>query len=1210
MRWGQDLLHPHPLLAARSCPGKLWVGLLWLAWIALAPGHAAPDEGFRVGGLVKQAGGHPVAGAEIWLGPVPSPYEQGLALLGLDETRHRAGQWTATTDASGYFEFTKIPRGLWRVQVRATGLVPMEQAAVAVVEDLQLPTVQLLDDRGLRLTVRGRGEEALWTGIQARAETLSPALWRAALRDDWRPLPRWALADDRGTVYLARAEEESLRFLAFAPGFLEDGGSTGGGEVQRSIHLQPSERWPVRVMGADGPIANAVVRIGRGYWPEGLSDEAGWCQVTAPGAGDLTVQVWTEDGASAIQRLAASTLPRTVLQGPTLKRAAGHVRQQETGRPLSGALVWIRSRPFGFGVSDAESGVFLAFGPTDEKAPLGAVAPGYMAAAIPAEDWHGGSFQLPLAADGRLSGVVVNATGQPITAAELWIVKREPGEETQAVQVRSRTFSTGDFLVPELEPGGRYRVIARKEGHAPAVVDAQASPQSTVPMRLVLAAGVEVFGRIVDEDDEPVSGARTVLDDNSLEDADRAAEAVLGAAATLSGTDGLFHLEDLKPGSYALVVHREGYAPTWVAGVELRGTESAFDFGKITLRAGVAIEGIVVDPEGNPVNEVRVALGTTGEGSSGLARRFAGGGIPTGTTDRTGRFRITGLLEGERLPLRLQKEGYADAAVPVVRAPTQEPLRVVLSPTVTLRGRVVSAGSGPVPGSILHILEQRGEVAIPGGRRYLETSRRAISTDAEGRFALSDVTPGIVTLRASAPGFSPTRLPPLHLDPGEVREDLALILLPGATILGIVADQDGNPIPGVHVEVAFPEPEISRDRLYADTTDDLGRFQIPGVPKGSVSLLATHERFQQHRESFTVEEDAAEIHLVLDQGFDLEGRVLNSDGSSVAGIDLQLDALTTSSPPRRTRSTDGGRFAFQGLAPGTFRLVAQGSAGESGEERLAIQQESVEGLEIRLQSVGSLWGHLVGPGTQELAAMEIRAQREGFLTRFGEINLSGEFGFDALAAGRWDVVAYSPTSGRRARESVVIEPGTPKARVDLDFDRNFVLKGQLIVNGAPVGGARIAVRPEAGAPISRAITQRDGLFEIPDQQSGPITLEVLLPESGLLVREAKEIEPGGVVVLDLWPVALTVRVGTAEGVSIPGARVTLQPAGIDPLVDQVQVARTTNEGGIAHFARVAPGRYLVVIQGAGFASRQRDLDLMPNEEPETLDVILEPVSPL
>ena len=72
---------------------------------------------------------------------------------------------------------------------------------------------------------------------------------------------------------------------------------------------------------------------------------------------------------------------------------------------------------------------------------------------------------------------------------------------------------------------------------------------------------------------------------------------------------------------------------------------------------------------------------------------------------------------------------------------------------------------------------------------------------------------------------------------GGVRGSIEVLLNPnGAEIDGVVADDDGKPMPGVTVALI---PDSRRYRLFqSDTTDQTGAVRFQGVPPGAYKLLA------------------------------------------------------------------------------------------------------------------------------------------------------------------------------------------------------------------------------------------------------------------------------------------------------------------------------------------------------------------------------------
>ncbi len=121
-----------------------------------------------------------------------------------------------------------------------------------------------------------------------------------------------------------------------------------------------------------------------------------------------------------------------------------------------------------------------------------------------------------------------------------------------------------------------------------------------------------------------------------------------------------------------------------------------------------------------------------------------------------------------------------------------------------LEGQVISASTGsPLKHASLR-LQPMGPVS-GGATRTGFTS----STDAEGKFVMTNVDPGTYQLMAQHAGFVPqtygaransggTRL---KLDGGQSMKDLLFKLVPQAMVYGRVVDDDGQPVPSVRIQV-------------------------------------------------------------------------------------------------------------------------------------------------------------------------------------------------------------------------------------------------------------------------------------------------------------------------------------------------------------------------------------------------------------------------
>lgn len=146
-------------------------------------------------------------------------------------------------------------------------------------------------------------------------------------------------------------------------------------------------------------------------------------------------------------------------------------------------------------------------------------------------------------------------------------------------------------------------------------------------------------------------------------------------------------------------------------------------------------------------------------------------------------------------------------------------------------------------------------------------------TDAEGRFAFSDLDPAEYTLSASKPGFLEmvfgARRPgpsipgiPIRLAAEENRIDVSLQLPRGGAISGIVTDEFGDPAFSVPVRVVrfgYNNGMRTADFVGGGTTDDLGVYRVAGlmpgeyivsaVPRDTVAALSSRVRSVQQRQA-------------------------------------------------------------------------------------------------------------------------------------------------------------------------------------------------------------------------------------------------------------------------------------------------------------------------------------------------------------------------
>lgn len=124
------------------------------------------------------------------------------------------------------------------------------------------------------------------------------------------------------------------------------------------------------------------------------------------------------------------------------------------------------------------------------------------------------------------------------------------------------------------------------------------------------------------------------------------------------------------------------------------------------------------------------------------------------------------------------------------------------------------------------------------------------TTDAAGRYAISDLEPGAYRVTAERNGFVESEYgargtrrqgSPVTVGKGQRVRDIQVRLTPHGVIAGRVRDEDGEPVARATVQLFRWSYEQGRKTLtpsLAERTNDLGEFRVFGVPPGRYVLSA------------------------------------------------------------------------------------------------------------------------------------------------------------------------------------------------------------------------------------------------------------------------------------------------------------------------------------------------------------------------------------
>jgi protocatechuate 3,4-dioxygenase beta subunit len=458
-----------------------------------------------------------------------------------------------------------------------------------------------------------------------------------------------------------------------------------------------------------------------------------------------------------------------------------------------------------------------------------------------------------------------------------------------------------------------------------AVVVSMAAPQTSP--RPAAAIGTASVAGIV------------VLDGANAQPVRRATVTLSGAGAlnrsAVTDDEGRFVIGGLPAGTYGLRAEKPAHLTTayGAKGPGRAGTPIVLQAGQqlpdlqLRIARGAAITGTVRDQTGEPVRNAQVFL--TRPEDARTSAQVVSGGVESILTDDTGTYRFWGLAPGT----------YLVGVAPRLSASSNLALLTQTEIDAELRA-----------------LESRGQATAPAATPAGVDQRR---------FSYAPV------FHPSAVAFD--QAAPVTVATGEERRgvDVSLVLVPVATIEGVVTDATGQPTPNVSLQLQRPGPPLpfsvglmpmlsqrpGPDGVFRYTNVAPGRYTLAArstapvirttTPQGTTSTRtgAPLSAGDMHWATAVVDVGGSDVNgvaLQLRPGLAVTGRLvfdasvltppadltqaqLSLTARKVDGVSTSrtITILTVTLPVTNAKAAADGTFELKGLMPGSYVLGAQ-----------------------------------------------------------------------------------------------------------------------------------------------------------------------------------------------------------------------------------------------------------------------------------------------
>jgi protocatechuate 3,4-dioxygenase beta subunit len=553
------------------------------------------------------------------------------------------------------------------------------------------------------------------------------------------------------------------------------------------------------------------------------------------------------------------------------------------------------------------------------------------------------------------------------------------------------------------------------------------------------------------------------------------------SSATRYSQDGYFVIDHWKPGDHGTAYALDSGRNLVSDCVDFALTPEGPSRITLQLMEGAWVSGIFLDADGLPVPDTSIRAEDARE-------VFVIGG----ETGADGQFKVGPLPPGEFTLIpwptdsSLGKEFRSAATmVAVTRGQHLTSVHMVYDRHRSIiAGRVIDTKNLAVPGATVSINSSNVDGAQLGEHWRLSTE-----TDAQGAFEFPVYAPN----RFRVSTDDSVSVEGMYVDAGT--EDVELIVRPAFRLAGTVLRADtGAPIEEFSLRLqAHREDGYGRRGFSLKSTD--GQFEIVHRDSPNVTIEASSPGFETARSSLMLSEDTASITFRLEPRdatqFDLEGRVVDTDGLGISGARV-FAAQTEFSRTLLATTESDGRFAVSGLPSDTSTI----SVVHKNYEPAASLVTRGRPMLVTLSSGGDLEGTVyVGGKASPGCPVHISSQNSEMDRHRKETDTdaSGHYHLAGLASDIQEVVVR--VDGRDVKQTIDVIRGS---RIKLDFHvpaADAHLAGHVYVDGQPArAGVSLGTTQNhhAGRNVYWEETNPQGAFRFDKLLAGPVRLRAFL----------------------------------------------------------------------------------------------------------------------
>jgi len=646
-------------------------------------------------------------------------------------------------------------------------------------------------------------------------------------------------------------------------------------------------------------------------------------------------------------------------------------------------------------------------------------------------------YDIRLRPGGTIRGTVTDEESKPVAGAEVRSAMQNSWSPMAATTDKDGKFEFAD--VPA-GPIWYFRIDAKgympyPDPSAPSAGSGESLRENAVMVRdVVLRKGVAAELRVIGADtNAPIEGCEVALYVvRQWGDSSQPWKAT-------TDKEGVAKFGGLVPGNYLVMLRAPGYVqegmPPWFTNLlqspDAMPKEWRLDIGgdgqlvkaEYKLTKGATVAGRVWDANKQPVAGARVTV------------QNARNEFPV-FSDAEGKFKVDAVAPANRCVATASGPGGTrGTSDPFVVRPGQqvENIDVKLGASGRVTGSARTPDGKPLVGAMVRFvtgkLDDNNTWAF---QQFQSAERWPIGPD--GRFEISPVPEGNVTVRADAEGYLPAWKNDVVVHGNQDTGGVELILKNAVEISGRVEAQTGGPVAGAQIVAQYDGSGGRRGGngfvagLSGEPTaqtDADGKFTLKGLQEGGYSIWAQAPGYASGTRVQT-KTGAGDVILRLATGMKISGVVKDESGGPVGGVPVRASKIQSGANEwwswwgdAQVYTGPDGSFALTDVADGAYDLTV--SAMWQWGREVNVEDTKLQGVNagrddvvITVKTGGIIEGTIVDHDGKAINTAWITAQfeagnqdqRDWTSQRWSQSKSDGTFRIVGLKPGSYTLYAY------------------------------------------------------------------------------------------------------------------------------------------------------------------------------------------------------------